>query len=176
MSRARTIPALFVILTVAGAAATSTPLDVPFFRQEKNGCGAAAVAMVAHYWGSRVGPPELPSPKQIYQRLYDAERRGIALAGMKRYLEELGYRAFTFRGERRDLEGHLSKGRPVIVSLKKKTSRGLHFAVLTGVEADHVWLNDPTRTRPSRVKQAEFENQWQSADRWVLLAAPANLQ
>lgn len=168
----RLLPA--VIFCLAGEAAAGGPLDVPFFRQAKNGCGAASVAMVAHYWGSRPAQQRVaaPSPEQVYQRLYDARRRGILLADMKRYLEDLGYRAFTFRGRWTDLEGHLAKGRPMIVGLKKSRSKDLHFAVLTGAETGHVWLNDPTRKQPHRVARAEFEKQWDLAGRWVLLATP----
>lgn len=171
MSR-RLVVALACFAAVAGA--VEKRLDVPFFAQEKNGCGAASVAMVAHYWGGRTATP--PSPAQVYQQLYRADRHGVPLADMKRYLEDHGYRAFTVRGEWADLESHLSKGRPVIVGLKPKRSKGLHFAVLTGAGGDYVWLNDPTRKRPSRVKLAKFEEQWGYADHWMLLATPAKAE
>jgi len=159
----------------AGTAAGKAPLDVPFFKQEKNGCGAASVAMVANYWGARLAkaPGAILPPKQVYEQLYTPALLGISLADMKRYLEELGYNAFTFRGEWTDLNGHLSKGRPIIVALKNGHSERLHFAVLVGTEGDYVWLNDPTRKQPNRIKQSDFEKQWTSADRWLLLAAPS---
>lgn len=177
MSQARTLRYFLVAVTcvLAGAAATRQPLDVPFFPQQKNGCGAASVAMVVHYWRTRLGQPAAaaPSAEQVYQRLYDADRRGILLADMKSYLEELGFRAFTLRGQWADLEQHLAKGRPIIVALKKERTAGMHFAVVVGAEGNHVWLNDPTRKKASRVNQAAFQKQWEMADRWMLLAAPA---
>jgi predicted double-glycine peptidase len=91
---------------------------------------------------------------------------------MRRYLEELGFHAFTFRGERGELERNLAKGRPLIVGLKKKARGGMHFAVVVGSDSEAVWLNDPTRKKAKRVKQAEFEKQWELAERWVLLATP----
>lgn len=165
MSRAR---ALLLVLTCFSLRAAE-PLDVPFFRQEKNGCGAASVAMVAHYWGSGAPPPE-----QVYRKLYRAEQSGVSLADMRRYLEELGFQAFTLRGQWVDLNGHLSKGRPVIVGLKSGRAKRIHFAVLIGVDGDRVWLNDPTRKQSHHVKQADFVKQWESADRWLLLAAPGS--
>jgi predicted double-glycine peptidase len=164
------------ICVAVAAPATNQRLDVPFFAQKKNGCGAASVAMVTHYWASvrAKQPAAIPSPEQVYQQLYQPNRRGILLADMKRYLEGRGYRAVTLRGEWADLERHLSKGRPVIVGLKPGRSKGFHFAVLTGTEGSHVWLNDPTRKRPNRVDQAKFEQQWEFADRWMLLATPAS--
>ncbi len=163
-----------LLLAAISAAGAGAPLDVPFFRQARNGCGAASVAMVAHYW-SRHGakqPSTLPSPRDIYARLYDPGRRGILLADMRRYLAELGYRAFTIRGEWEDLERHLARGRPIIVGLRKGPSKDLHFVVLTGADQDRVWLNDPTRGRPHRMKKAEFEKRRAFAERWILLATP----
>src|SRR6185295_14630508 len=111
-------------LAAACHAATGSPLNVPFFHQQTNGCGAASVAMVMHYW-ERQQPPE-----RVYQRLYNADQKGILLSDMKRYLEESGFRAFTLRGEWNDIEQHLAKGRPIIVSLKKNRAARIHFAVV----------------------------------------------
>lgn len=149
-------------------------LAVPFIRQPKNGCGAASVAMVAHYWKRHSTAASAPeSLEEAHQRLYRADRGGILLADMRQYLDDRGYHAFTFRGNWSEVERHLSKGRPVIVGLRKGSSGNLHFAVLTGSDNGHVWLNDPTRKRPRRQKRADFEKRWAAADRWVLLATPA---
>ncbi len=155
-------------LTAAPPLTASPPLTVPFFRQEKNGCGAASLAMVAHYWR----PNEAPPHAAIYTRLIDAERKGILLSALKTYFEEIGFQAFTLRGQWSDLKQHLAKGRPIIVALKAGRSPRLHFAVLTGVEEQHVWLNDPTRKAAQRTSRARFEKQWSGAQRWLLLASP----
>lgn len=168
MSAARLLCGLLLAAHLIAAA----PLEVPFFRQEKNGCGAASVAMVAHYWAARGAAQPAPQPRAVYERLYDAGRHGIALADMRRYLGELGYRAFTFRGAWDDLTEHLAKGRPVIVGLRKTPEKDLHFVVLTGAEEERVWMNDPTRKRPRRVGRNDFEKQWEPAGRWILLATP----
>jgi len=157
-----------VLLALASALHAAGPLDVPFFRQEKNGCGAASLAMVAHYWR----PGAAPDHSAIYAKLIDAERKGIALSAMKQYLEEIGFQAFTLRGEWADLTSHLSKGRPIIVALKAGRSPRLHFAVLTGVDERHVWLNDPTRKGAQQTQRERFEKQWSGAERWMLLASP----
>jgi predicted double-glycine peptidase len=161
---------------VAAGAATIPPLDVPFFAQQKNGCGAASIAMTIRYWANQPGQrqADAPSAEQVYQRLYDPERKGILLADMKRYLEEIGFRAFTLRGQWSDLEQHLEKGRPIVVGLKKNRASQLHFAVVIGAEGQRVWLNDPTRKKSSRVKLAEFTRQWELADRWMLLSTPSS--
>jgi ABC-type bacteriocin/lantibiotic exporter with double-glycine peptidase domain len=161
--------AIFLLNCVLGAASTIAPLNVPFLRQQKNGCGAASVAMVARYWVPKTAPPH----ESIYRALIDADRKGVPLAGMKGYFQEIGFRAFTLRGQWADIEHHLAKGRPLIVTLQDTRTRRLHFAVLIGLEDRHVWLNDPTRKRAERTDRRKFEEQWTAAGNWLLLAAPA---
>jgi predicted double-glycine peptidase len=153
---------------MAGALAAASSLEVPFFRQEKNGCGAASVAMVAHYWS----PATAPAHTEIYDALIDPERKGIPMARMKEYLERIGFRAYAIRGQRADIEQHLAKGRPLIVTLQDRRTRRVHFAVLTGVEGEHVWLHDPTRKEAHRTARNGFEKQWRAAGSWLLLATP----
>ena len=163
------------ILVLAGATASAADrsLAVPFFSQQQNGCGAASVVMVMHYWGSLTSKPTTyPTAEEAFQRLYQPERNGILLGDMKRYLEESGFRAFTFRGHLVDIEEHLGKGRPLIVTLKKRRTSPIHYVVVTGAAADYITLNDPTRKRTTQLKWGEFERQWNEADRWMLLAAP----
>ena len=154
------------ILLATLAHAESQPLAVPFFKQQKDGCGAASVAMVMHYWG------EAPAAAEVYRSLYDVELHGIPLIDMKHYLENHGFHAYTLHGHWADVEEHLAKGRPVVVSLKRKDSAPLHFAVVTGTENDQVLLNDPTRKGTTRMKRADFEKQWNRAETWMLLAVP----
>ena len=166
--------ALAVSLAVAYCAAAGSPLDVPFYAQEKNGCGAASVAMVMRYWDNRQPGPLVvyPSPEEVYEQLYRPRQKGILLADMKRYLEDMKFRVFTLRGRWEDVEGHLSKSRPLIVGLKKGRTAAMHFVVVTGVRDEFIWLNDPTRGKPSRLKRTEFEKRWELADQWMLLALP----
>ena len=166
--------ALTVLLAVGYGAAAGSPLDVPFYAQKKNGCGAASVAMLMHYWDDRrPGPPVIyPTPESVYEFLYRPEQKGIQLADMKGYLEDMSFRVFTLRGRWEDVEGHLAKGRPLIVALKKGQKAAMHFVVVTGAGDEFVWLNDPTRRKSNRLKRPEFERRWAFADRWMLLALP----
>ena len=172
MSRLRLLLAFGICSTLL--AAMDQPLRVPFFSQEKNGCGAASVAMLVHYWAGVRPMLASPPPEQVYRQLYNAGQNGIALADMRRYLEGLGYRAFTLRGQWSDLEQHIGKGRPVIVALKRRNSGPLHFAVVIGLQADRVWLNDPTRKKANRLKKTDFIRRWESGGNWTLIATPSN--
>lgn len=167
---------LIPIVLAAGLARTASDirLDVPLFRQQRNGCGAASVAMVVHYWSRQL--PELglggAQPTEVYEQLYSAEIGGIPMAAMKRYLQERGFHAFTVQASWEDLEDHLWKRRPVIVCLRKSPRAAMHYAVVVGLEGSRVWLNDPLRRKASAVKRSKFEKRWTAADRWLLLAVP----
>ena len=142
-------------------------LDVPFVRQEKNGCGAASIAMLMRYWGR-----EETDAQQIYADLYSKDQRGIRGSDVEQFLQAHGFRTFVFPGEWQDFKHHLVKGRPLIVCLKKGTS--LHFVVVVGVDSARglLFINDPARRKLLRVERAEFESDWIAVNRWTLLAVP----
>jgi len=152
-------------------------LDVPFVKQEKNGCGAASISMVMRYW-SRVADLPVPGsadPSAIMRHLYAKDAKGIFASGMQRYFNEEGYQTFVFKGEWIDLGQHLSRGRPLIVCLKEsRKERLLHYAVVTGLDPrqDSVLLNDPARRKLLKMDRASFERCWHAADNWTLLAVP----
>ncbi|MFB3825759.1 MAG: C39 family peptidase [Bryobacteraceae bacterium] len=141
-------------------------LDVPFVPQEKNGCGAASIAMVMRYWQAPADAVE------IQRALYSREARGIFASAMERYLREHGFRAFAVRGQWDDLKQHLEKGRPLIVALKP--GRGdPHYVVVAGLESGTVLKNDPAERKLLRQHRTDFEKQWKAAGNWMLLAVPS---
>jgi ABC-type bacteriocin/lantibiotic exporter with double-glycine peptidase domain len=125
--------------------------------------------MVMGYWGREV------DAGRVYAELGSGAGGGVELAAMKKYLEGAGFQAFTLRGAWVDLENHLSKRRPLIVALRPGERKRLHFAVVTGVEGERVWLNDPTRSKPAAVGRREFEKQWEQGGRWLMVAAPTRI-
>jgi predicted double-glycine peptidase len=159
-------------------------LDVPFVKQEKDGCGAASIAMVMQYWQAQQGQPanDASDASQIQRTLYSAKAHGIYASDMERYLQEKGFRTFTIRGEWEDLKQHLEKGRPLIVALKpvalkpvalKPVSGGaLHYVVVTGVGPEMVMVNDPAQRKLLQQDQSSFEREWSAAGKWTLLALP----
>lgn len=155
-------------------AAAEFPLKVPFYSQKEDGCGAASVTMVMHYWSRRPGAAilEKPSAEEVYAQLYRPQQTGVLLADMRMYLEQARFRAYTFRGGWRDIEEHVGRGRPLIVSLRKGPKKPLHFVVVTGAGGGSLWVNDPTRKKPHKIKRASFEKEWAMGGQWILLATP----
>ena len=173
--------AAVVLLGLGGAAFAAGRgnlwLDVPFVRQQKDGCGAASIAMVMQYWERQQG--EMPGPNadpdRILRALYSREGHGIYASAMVRYFEQNGYHAFAFSGEWADLGREFAKGRPLIVALKPGRSRELHYVVAAGVDqADGlVLVNDPAQRKLLKEDQSTFAHDWKATGNWTLLAVPA---
>jgi predicted double-glycine peptidase len=146
-------------------------IDVPFIRQDKNGCGSASIWMVMKYWQ----PEAAVDVDDIQRQLYSSKAGGIYTRDMARYFESHGYRAFAFRGEWADLEEHVSKGRPLIVCLEPN-GRGvpLHYVVVAGVNSPQnlVLVNDPAQRKLLTLARADFEQGWRATGNWTLLAVP----
>jgi predicted double-glycine peptidase len=152
-------------------------LDVPFVRQEKEGCGAASIAMVMEYWLNKQGRSanESINVDEIQRELYVAGPHGIYASAMERYLQQRGFRTFSFRGEWTDLQQHLQKGRPLIVALKPSgVDRSLHYVVVAGIDwqQQFVLLNDPAQRKLLKQERTGFEKQWNASRKWTLLALP----
>jgi ABC-type bacteriocin/lantibiotic exporter with double-glycine peptidase domain len=162
---------------LSAAVSAGVWLDVPFVKQEKNGCGAASVAMVMQYWLKQQGrsASESADGSQVYRSLYVSGSDGVYASAMERYLQEHRFRTFSFRGEWDDLQQHLQKGRPLIVALKPKGGDGaLHYVVVAGLDAEKaiVLLNDPAQRKLLKQDRSSFEKQWSATDKWTLLALP----
>jgi len=150
---------MFPALILAAAAQPGVWLDVPFFRQDRNGCGPASIAMVLAYWGRAATVAAAPD--------------GLSARRMEEIFRAHGFRAFVFRGDWTDLEQHLAKGRPLIVALKEGGSGApLHYVVVAGWQPDLVLINDPARRKLLRLDRAAFGKAWRASGNWTLLALP----
>lgn len=171
--------ALLACLCYGQAAATGSSaiwLDVPYFKQEKDGCGAASIAMVMQYWRSQQKKPigEDADPAKIQRVLYSVPAHGIYASDVEHYFQRSGFQTFAFRGEWADLRAHLQGGRPLMVALKPERSP-LHYVVIAGLDAqpDTVLLNDPARRKLLKQDRQSFEKEWDAAGKWTLLALPS---
>jgi predicted double-glycine peptidase len=151
-------------------------LDVPFVRQEKQGCGSAVVSMLMQYWtGQNSADPAAAQEKTIQAALYSPAAKGVYGSDMERYLHDAGFSTFRFTGDWSDLRQHLSKGRPLIVCLQPKGPHDpLHYVVVTGLgrNQDSVLLNDPARGKLIKENGGRFEKEWKATGHWTLLVLP----
>ena len=151
-------------------------IDVPFVKQETDGCGAASIAMVMQYWQQQQGQPVSPfaEPDHILHVLHTNTAHGIYASDMERYFQQNGYRTFEFSGEWSFLKRQLEKGRPLIAALKPDSSRELHYVVVAGLDEENelVLLNDPAQRKLLKEDRSRFEQKWKATGNWTLLAVP----
>ena len=161
------MPGLVVLIAALSNAAW---IDVPFTRQEKNGCGSASVWMLMEYWGGAAG-----SPEEIQQVLYSKEAGGIFASDMEKFLAGHGFQTVSFAGQWSDLADNVSKGRPLVVSIEAN-ARGtpLHYLLVVGVDESRqiVLVNDPAQRKLLPMARSDFEKRWDAMNRWTLLAVP----
>jgi ABC-type bacteriocin/lantibiotic exporter with double-glycine peptidase domain len=175
----RTLSRVTVLLCLCGnllaAGAPGVWLDVPFVRQEKNGCGAASVAMVMQYWFRQQGrASDQADPGLIQRALYSPDAQGIYASEIEQYLQQHGFRTFAFHGDWESLQQHLEKGRPLIVALRPDNDAPLHYVVIAGLDSDQalVMVNDPAARKLLKQERSRFEVEWKATANWTLLAVP----
>ena len=176
----RVMRVIVLVLGVGGVLCAADPsgiwLDIPFVKQEKEGCGAASIAMVIEYWHlqqRRLGDPAAEAA-QIQRALHSDAAHGIYASDMERYFQQNGYATFVFAGDWTDLKQQLEKGRPLIAALKPGSTVQLHYVVVAGLDPERklVLLNDPAQRKLLKEDRSRFEQQWKGAGRWTLLALP----
>ena len=142
-------------------------LDVPFVHQQKDTCGAAALAMVLQYWGVAV------SHDEVAQELLQPELRGIAGSALAAFASGRGMTAVAHAGDVDHLRDHIGKGRPLIVAWDMGRGR-YHDVVVIGFDDAHarVIVHDPARGASRGVGLDTFRRRWEGAGYWTLLVAP----
>jgi ABC-type bacteriocin/lantibiotic exporter with double-glycine peptidase domain len=133
--------------------------------------------MVLLYWNAHGTPvePQRSEEHAIQRRLYSRRVRGIYASDMESYFKTSGFRVFPLSGEWKDLQEHLTQGRPLIVSLQPGNAKSpLHYVVVTGMDRQEeaVFIHDPARGKLLRIARAEFEKEWRANHNWLLLAVP----
>lgn len=175
---ARLMNIIVLVLWVGGAMFAADPpgiwLDIPFVKQTKDGCGAASIAMVMQYWQLKQSRSDNPTTEEIQRALHSEVAHGIYASDMVRYFQQKRYAAYAFAGDWSELKQHLEKGRPLIVALKPGPMVPLHYVVVAGLNQEQqvVLLNDPAQRKLLKEDRSRFEQEWQGAGRWTLLALP----
>ena len=169
---------LICILCLCGFVFAGTPgvwLDVPFIKQEKDGCGAASIAMVMQYWQKQRNTRVDADAVAIQRALYSDIDHGIRASELEQYFQKHSFQTFAFTGTWDDLKQHLEKGRPLIVAVKpSELETQLHYVVVVGVDTEQniVYLNDAAQRKLLKQARADFEKQWSATKQWTLLALP----
>jgi len=110
-------------------------LDVPFVKQEKNGCGSASIAMLMRYWARsrQVMAGAEADPRQISRRSTPRISRH-SRSGYGAIFSPKRVSAVRFSGDWAELNRHIGKGRPLIACLKESSGASLHYVVVAGID------------------------------------------
>ena len=170
----------WIMVGVCGILMAADPagiwLDVPFIAQEKDGCGAASIAMVMQYWLRQQGRSvrNEADVAQIQRALYSRQAHGIYASQMERYFRDHGFQVLAISGDWSDLQQHLEKGRPLIAALRPSGRAPLHYVVIAGIDpqSNLVLVNDPAQRKLLKLERSSFEREWSAAGKWTLLAVP----
>lgn len=168
------IAPLFVSLLLSNSLSASDAvwLDVPFVKQDVNGCGAASIAMLMQYWARQSGRSPDIDAAAIQSALYSRDARGIYASAMEKYLQQNGFQTFVLVGAWSDLQHHLERGRPLIAAIKPAGESVLHYVVVAGIDKEILLLNDPARRKLLKYNRSDFEREWKATSNWTLLALP----
>ena len=166
-----------LLLLAISSSASSVWIDVPFVRQQEEGCGAASLSMLIQYWKSQGHSVDetVSDPDRIMHLLYSKKDHGIPARDFTSYLRRNGFKTFELTGTWEDLVHHISKGRPLIASLEAAGNKDrLHYLLVTGVDTHQnlVLVNDPAERKLLKMKRSNFENRWRASGNWTLLALP----
>jgi ABC-type bacteriocin/lantibiotic exporter with double-glycine peptidase domain len=139
---------------------------VPFVQQAaERDCGAAAMVMVARYWGVAAALADLAVPG-----------RGLTAGELRDFARRRGLQAFVVKGEPADLRQQLERGRPTIVGLAKPygTRRIAHYEVLVGLHPGRkrVLTLDPAHGWRENTIEG-FAAEWAPAGQLLVVVFPA---
>jgi ABC-type bacteriocin/lantibiotic exporter with double-glycine peptidase domain len=149
------------------AVLASSILVVPFVPQQKDGCGAASLAMVLRYW-------EVPADdRAIANELGEPELRGIRGSRLAAFAAAQGMVAIPYAGDLDNLRDYLAKGRPLIVAWNMGHNR-YHNVVVLGIDdaTREIVVHDPARGAERRVGRDVFLKRWAGAGHWTLVVTP----
>jgi predicted double-glycine peptidase len=148
-------------------AVEASTLAVPARRQEtKYSCGPAALRAVLAAFGVRI------SEDALIERLKTSKKDGTTPESMHQQAESLGLGTLVREPmSLKDLKKATDAGYPVIVLFqawqegKKRDWAGDwddgHYAVVTSVQGDHVFLSDPSMSKGTGyIPASEFEERW----------------
>jgi ABC-type bacteriocin/lantibiotic exporter with double-glycine peptidase domain len=150
--------------------------NVPLVRQQgATDCGVAALAMVLRYW-----QPTATAEEVRAGLAFRPGDEGVEAGRLRAVARSRGLEAFLVEGTLDDLGHGVSRGRPVIVGLVRRTAarQGIaHYVVVVGVNAQsrHLLTADPQRGWTD-VTLGNFGAEWLPAHRLALVIFPREAQ
>jgi predicted double-glycine peptidase len=129
-------------------------LNVTPFRQTPGYCGPASLKMVLGFLGARI------SEKKLGQLSGCTQARGIGADGLVRAAKAMGFRA-KIRDfcDLKDIDEWVNRKKiPVIVDWF--AFEGGHYSVVSGIDKENIYLEDPSLGHRRAMSLAAFKRLW----------------
>ncbi|WOH39070.1 PA2778 family cysteine peptidase [Thalassotalea fonticola] len=144
---------------------------MPYFTQQENQCGPAALATLLVHRGIDV------NVEQLNQQLYIPAKGGSLAIELKAQARQYELLAYVIEPDIFSLLSELNAGNPVIVmqNLGFEWMPKWHFAVAVGYDLEHEQIR--LRSADSRLYEASlglFIKTWQRANQWAMVVMPAD--
>ncbi len=129
-------------------------LNINPFRQRPGCCGPASLKMVLGYFGVKL------TEKKLSELSGCKKSRGIGAEGLVHVARELGFRAkITDFCNLKDIEEWVNQKKiPVIVDWF--AFEGGHYSVVSGIDKENIYLEDPSLGHRRAMKLTTFKRLW----------------
>ena len=145
--------------------------DVPFFPQETNQCGPAALATLLNHVGQAV------SPEQLVGQVYLPQRAGSLQTELMAATRRAGLVAYELLPNSDEWLKEVAAGHPVLIleNLRFSFYPQWHYAVIVGydLQANEVILRSGS-IRQLVVPMTQFMAQWRGGRSWGFVALKAD--
>jgi predicted deacylase/predicted double-glycine peptidase len=129
-------------------------LNITPFRQKPGYCGPASLKMVLDFWGVKI------TEKKIVEISGCSKTRGIKAEGLVRAARILGFHAkIKDFSDLKDIHKWVNKKKvPVIVDWF--AFEGGHYSVVSGIDKENIYLEDPSLGYRRALKLTTFKRLW----------------
>jgi len=129
-------------------------LNITPFRQKPGHCGPASLKMVLDFFGVKITEKKLAELSGCTQSV------GVGTEGLVRAALELGFRAkIKDFSDLKDIDHWVNQMKiPVIVDWF--AFEGGHYSVVSGIDKENIYLEDPSLGHRRAMKQATFKRLW----------------
>ncbi|MBI9087443.1 MAG: C39 family peptidase, partial [Desulfobacterales bacterium] len=129
-------------------------LNISPFRQKPGCCGPASLKMVLGFFGIKL------TEKKLVEISGCSKSRGIGAEGLVRVAQELGFRAkIKDFSDLKDINEWVNRKKtPVIVDWF--AFEGGHYSVVSGIDKENIYLEDPSLGHRRAMKLTTFKRLW----------------
>jgi ABC-type bacteriocin/lantibiotic exporter with double-glycine peptidase domain len=159
--------AVLLSLGATGWAAAEVIERVPFFKQQRNQCGAASLASVLAYYDRPV------LPHRISREIYSKALEGALLPDLENYAAGLGFQTESGQGTLDGLKQSVLNRKPVIVLIDNGVwlANRPHYIVVFGFNEEGFITHDGNA--PSvLIDYKKFKRKWEKLGNPYLLVNP----